>query len=87
MNMKHMDEDLSLMRLLIRCRELPPNEGICLYFDPDTRYFIINYLSVLPFWIPRSAILIGKCEAFYVESEIVNIIAYAAKKLTEELKP
>ncbi len=86
MNMKHMDEELSLERLLTRCKELPPDENIRIYFDPDTQYFIINYADILPFWLPRRAIKIGRCQAVYTESEIMKIISYAVKKLTEELK-
>ena len=87
MNMKNMDEDLSLQQLLTRCKELDPDQFIHIYFDLDTQYFIINYFGILPFWIPRSAIHMGKCQAVYVESEIVKYIAYAAKKLTDPPKP
>ena len=85
--MKHMDEDLSLQQLLTRCKELPLEENIRIFIDLDTQYFIINYADILPFWIPRNAIMIGKCQAYYVESEIIKIIAYAAKKLTDEPNP
>ncbi len=86
MNMKNMNEDLTLTGLLTRCKELPPNDIIRIYIDLDSQYFIINFGGTLSLWLPRSAIMIGKCEAINVESEIVNLIAYAAKKLTEEPK-
>lgn len=84
--MSKMDEELNLEQLLARCKEMNQDECINIYFDPDTRYFYINPIGVMPFWLPRNAYHVSRCLPSEVRSIIEGVLSYAVYKLTKEEK-
>lgn len=84
--MKQMDEDMNLEQLLARCKELNSDHMISVYYDPDTFHFFINYAGVLPFWIPRGAVYLGRCAAKNVRSGLEDFLAIAVRKLIKEVE-
>ncbi|GAH02528.1 unnamed protein product [marine sediment metagenome] len=83
-NMTEVHDHLNLAQLLESVKELDPEREIQVYHDPQTQLFYINYTDIIPFWIPRGAISVGRCSPNEVVTELSNLISYALKKLTDE---
>ena len=81
---KSMDDNLNLEQLLKRVKEMDPNIRLRIYYDPAVRWFYINFVGVMDFWITNDASFLFECEAGRVRQEIEILISIIVKRLDKE---
>ena len=83
---KTMDDELSLERLLKRAKQLDPSIRLRVYFDPTIRWFYINFVDTLQFWVPDAAVFLFECNAGLIDNALEMYISNAVRISTKPVQ-